>query len=361
MAILHGSWLLRQAGDAGTRGRGDAENAVGEGSLSPSISSGYLFIWGEVWRRITPEMVQSGVESAHLDEPSPRLVLPHPFAMTALELLDFLRSLQQAGSLQLPTPILEQLALAKAEVTPGKQARSSGKRGASKSKTPPIATQEEDTATPSSHWHTQPLALPSYFSEDNPAIPLTAIVLPQHSATGDSEHPLFLYPWQVEGICLTPAEATAFLNSLPLGSVTEENSFLSGDLRFWSHVSRWSLDLQARAKFLPDLEPILPHSSHPNRAYVARWQPLLDSAIDQVRLSHFIDRLPSACRMYQKAEGRRQKAEGKREEPGARSQELESIQNLELKPQNFFPTPHTPHPTPHTPLPLDPKPSSKIF
>jgi SNF2 family DNA or RNA helicase len=59
---------------------------------------------------------------------------------------------------------------------------------------------------------------------------------------------------------------------------------MGGDLRFWSHVARWSLDLMARSKFLPGVD---------------RWEVLLDSATDQARLRQFIKQMPSGCRTYQ--------------------------------------------------------------
>ncbi|MGA7938125.1 MAG: DEAD/DEAH box helicase, partial [Kovacikia sp.] len=37
-------------------------------------------------------------------------------------------------------------------------------------------------------------------------------------------------------------------------------------------------------------------------SFLARWQPLLDSAVDQLRLTHFLERMPPACRTYQAAE-----------------------------------------------------------
>jgi SNF2 family DNA or RNA helicase len=256
-------------------------------------------------------------------------VLPHPFAMKSVELLDFLRSLQQSGSLQLPAATLESLKSAVIEVaTATKPTRA--KQGQPAAATSGLSQKEASTKLSSAYWHTQPLALPSYIPEASPETSIAALILPQHSAASDQEHSLFLYPWQIEGICLAPAEAVTFLNSLPLGTVNGEDSFLSGDLRFWSHVSRWSLDLLARSKFLPDLETThTGASSHPNGSFLARWQPLLDSAIDQVRLTHFVDRMPSACRMYRVSGN--------------------------LSPQSSSPGSQSSPPSLQSPLPLDPQ------
>jgi SNF2 family DNA or RNA helicase len=70
---------------------------------------------------------------------------------------------------------------------------------------------------------------------------------------------------------------------------------MGGDLRFWSQIARWSLDLLSRCKFLPTL------NRQPNGAVVALWRSLLDSALDSSRLERFAQ-MPLACRTYQKSE-----------------------------------------------------------
>ncbi|MEB3339236.1 SNF2-related protein [Okeania sp.] len=130
------------------------------------------------------------------------------------------------------------------------------------------------------------LAIPTKLSESNQKI------YPIHSGTNLSEisEKLYFYPWQIEGICLEPLEAIKFLQSIPLGKTTE--SFIGGDLKFWSHVARWSLDLLARCKFLPSIEQTL------NQEFIATWQPLLDSSKDQTRLKNFTLQMPLVCRTY---------------------------------------------------------------
>jgi len=99
--------------------------------------------------------------------------------------------------------------------------------------------------------------------------------IPQHSAAvlqpdaDPATQTLELYPWQVEGICLAPLEATQLLNSLPLVAMNQADSFVGSDLRFWSHAARWSLDLLARSKFLPALDSV-------DGALFSTWQVLLD-------------------------------------------------------------------------------------
>ncbi|MDJ0552945.1 MAG: DEAD/DEAH box helicase [Microcoleaceae cyanobacterium MO_207.B10] len=131
------------------------------------------------------------------------------------------------------------------------------------------------------------IAIPTYLSASSQK------PIPLHFATNLSEttENLYLYPWQIEGICLKPLEAIKFLQSIPLGKVAE--SFVGGDLRFWSHLTRWSLDLLARCKFLPSVEQPL------NAEIFATWEPLLDSSTDQTRLKNFALQMPLVCRTSQ--------------------------------------------------------------
>jgi SNF2 family DNA or RNA helicase len=206
---------------------------------------------------------------------TPVMLRSHPLAMSRTELLEFLKSLQAAQQLCLPESVQHLSATAKADQT--------RKRPAPKS--------ASDAA--SAHWELQVLAIPSDLLPSESGMGVS-VVLPQHSAAEPSPDHL-LYPWQVEGIWLNPTEALVLLNSLPLGVVSGEESFVGSDLRFWSHVARWSLNLLARSKFLPVLEPAPAGASQP---YLAHWQPLLDSGIDQARLTQFEQRMPDVCRAY---------------------------------------------------------------
>lgn len=196
MAILHGSW----------------------------IPEGYLFVWGEAWRRVPP---------VEFSEPIASL---HPFAMPSADLAQFLETLPISGI----GTLLEQF-----HVT----------------------------------------VLPSFVTD--------TAAIPQHSTTVETEENhslLYLHPWGVNGFRLTPLEAVTFLRSLPLAFTAD--TFVSGGLRFWSHVARWSLDLLARSKFLPEIK------RREDGSTLAHWQPLLDSATDYSRLERFVKQMPSACWAY---------------------------------------------------------------
>lgn len=236
MAILHGSWLKTR----------DSRDVQHQGD--------YFLIWGETWRRM------SANESASLET-----VTPHPLAMTPEELKDFVRSLNQQGRLKWEWPD---------DATP--------KKGKGKQ-------QKKETPSDFRRWQERAIALPSYLSE-------TEVPIPLHSGEAPEEEERYLYPWMVEGLCLNPLEAMQFLSALPLGVVDEAQNFIGADLRFWSHVIRWSLDLLARCKFLPLLDRHLEGSA------IAKWQPLLDSDTDRKRLTRFAKQMPLACRTYQTIE-----------------------------------------------------------
>jgi SNF2 family DNA or RNA helicase len=242
MAVLHGSWLLSDPGQA-------------SGATHRANSAGGLLLWGEVWRRWEADSAAD-----------PLSILAHPFAMTPAELLAWMQSLSLAQPLQLPE-------VANVEPPAGSKARR-GRKG-------------EDAVTGAGLWRSISLALPTLTHEEGSRCPHLSAVAPTDAPVED-DRAIELHLWQVEGLWLSPLEAMALLNSLPL-NVLAEQSLFGGDLRFWSHVARWSLDLLARSKFLPTLDA----------EGTATWQMLLDSATDQERLGIFGRQMPPVCRMYQ--------------------------------------------------------------
>ncbi|MBW4667600.1 MAG: helicase [Cyanomargarita calcarea GSE-NOS-MK-12-04C] len=233
MAILHGSWLLQH-------------------------QDGCLFIWGETWRT-SPQI--DNTKSALTN------IQPHPLAITAVELSEWLHSLH----------ITIANAVSQSQVSAsGKTRRNAG-----------------DSSLPT---QSQTIALPTYISESSKD---GAIFLsPIYSVTLDSpnQQEQYLQPWQVEGFCLNPWQTVKFLTSLPLSATNGEDAYLGGDLRFWSQIARWSLDLISRCKFLPTIE------RQGDGEAIAKWQALLDSAVDGTRLEKFKELMPLACKMYQEGQ-----------------------------------------------------------
>ena len=198
--------------------------------------------------------------------PTQGQALPHPFCLTEPELLPLLRSLEQ--SRQMRWPVAEMLG-------------ESGRR----KKRPEV----------SGRWQQVICAMPTYR--------LGETLLPQHSGDSDkaAAEPgldasgpaagLKQQDWQIQGVWLTALEAVQLLESLPLSSVQDDSlGWLGADLRFWSHLARWRLDLLARGKFLPELVT--------QKAAQARWQVIIDSATDRSRLEHFSRQMPGVCGTY---------------------------------------------------------------
>ncbi|MEO1209203.1 MAG: DEAD/DEAH box helicase [Cyanobacteria bacterium J06638_20] len=258
MAILHGSWLPGSICTSASA----AEDAA-EGNVRGA--AGCFFLWGEVWRRVDPL-------------PATDASLSHPFTLTWAELRDRLFALQQAG--QITWPVAE---VTLAAPQPAKRGR--GRRKAN-------AVEEPPEPLPEGRWRSLAFSSPA----DPVDVEDETYWMPRHSAQSLATEELpTLQTWQVCGISLTPMEAIQFLNSLPLGWMDASDGFLGADLRFWSHVARWNLDLLARSRFIPGL-----HAENDDGD--GFWQVLLDSSVDQERLQQFVKRMPGACCTYQATE-----------------------------------------------------------
>ncbi|MEB3232580.1 MAG: DEAD/DEAH box helicase [Leptolyngbyaceae bacterium] len=264
MTILHGSWLLQS--------ESQAETEPGQ--------SGCFFIWGEVWQRVEPIIPLA-------DQPA-----AHPFCLDQKALMEWGRSLQSTHSIHWPAAGSTKMEWESCLLT--------------------VPTHSFTPAKKSK----QPKSKQS--AQSPPAL------LPQHSASGtealpempDGEpSPLILCPWEIYGFKLDIGEAIALLNSLPLALTDADDEFLGGDLRFWSHIARWSLDLLTRSKFVPLLD------RHTDTTSLTRWHPLLDNATDQVRVEQFAASMPTVCGMYRgKSEDRGTKNEIKSEERGTKNE-----------------------------------------
>ncbi|WGV25715.1 DEAD/DEAH box helicase [Halotia branconii] len=236
MAILHGNWLHKN-------------------------QSSCLFIWGETWRSLRVNF--------QLDESTD--IPLHPLAMTSVELSEWL---QDSPKIK----ISHFMQSFQAAIT-------------STNKKPKKTTSTEINLPKKC----QIIALPTHISDNSKAA--NASMFPVHSANLGLEidSPQYLQPWRVEGFCLNPSEAIKFLTSIPLNAANGEDASLGKDLRFWSQIARWSLDLISRSKFLPTIQ------RQSDSSIVAKWQVLLDSAIDGTRLEKFSAKMPLACCTYQES------------------------------------------------------------
>lgn len=135
------------------------------------------------------------------------------------------------------------------------------------------------------HWQAEFILLPTQKKpKSKTVVPLLSEDIINNNFTLNT---VILYPWQVKGFCLDINQTLNFFQKIPLGN----EQYLGTDIKFWSHIYRWNLNLICRHKFLPTLTE--------NKSY---WTPLLDSTIDQTRLAQFSKLMPSVCRSYEKEE-----------------------------------------------------------
>ena len=244
MAILHCNWLLTN-------------------------QNGSLFIWGETWRSPRVNFESNGSGDIAL----------HPLAMTSVELSEWLHSQNMPITNFIQKPQVAMPVAGKAIATTGRTRK---------------AASATEISLPT---HSQIIALPTYIPEGSDKG--TTAIFPVHSASlgEDTDSPQYLQPWRVEGFCLNASETVKFLAAIPLNAAKGEDAFLGGDLRFWSQVARWSLDLISRCKFLPTID------RESDGAFAAKWRVLLDSAVDGTRLERFSANIPLVCRTYQEEVG----------------------------------------------------------
>ncbi len=237
MATLHGNWL-------------------------PDLQR--FFVWGETWRKAKPVDIANLLIAEELPKPAKQ-----PYQMDAGAIA---ACFQQSEELD--------LSWMQAHIGSATTEKNSLKSLKSQRKSP--------NAQPSGKtWASRVVVLPTQF-DGLSLLPSLSVDIPIDSAISTSE-PL-LHPWQVSGALLEATTAIKFLSSLPLGQ-SEASAFVGADLRYWSHLTRWCLDLLARGKFVPVV-------SADKKGALATWQLLLDSALDQSRLKEFCTSTPLLCRYY---------------------------------------------------------------
>jgi SNF2 family DNA or RNA helicase len=209
------------------------------GSWIVNAGQDYFFVWGQAWRSLVNETFSLNKSGDFI----------HPFNLRRSELLDLFHSHE----------------LEVAELLDH------------------------------SKWHTQLVGMPTIITgtaESKKVQPVFA------GNAVKEESKLDLYLWEVRGFRLTVEETISLLQILSLSALQSSADYLAGDLRYWSHIYRWSLDLIVRQKFLPGIE--VKKSRKVN--YKGVWQPLIDSEVDRVRLAKFTQALPEACLAYLDAE-----------------------------------------------------------
>lgn len=130
-----------------------------------------------------------------------------------------------------------------------------------------------------------PLLLPSYSRS-----PLASPDMLRDDSGENAEEPISLSQWKVEGLCIPPEDAVMLLCSLS-GAWTENDSVVIGtDLRFWSKVSKFAMELLSKQHFVPGIV-----FSKNNMAF-ARWQYALNDEDARTRFSMLARGMPPVCR-----------------------------------------------------------------
>ncbi|HAC64962.1 MAG TPA: ATP-dependent helicase [Cyanothece sp. UBA12306] len=203
------------------------------GSWINDTDQSYFFIWGETWRSINPQLSEN--ESSNF----------HPFILNQSEFINFLQSKELLLDINL----------------------------------------EEK-------YKIKIINLPSkVLKKTKVSVPFLSSQLTENDLKIENNELLFL-PWQVPGFYLNSAETISLLSKIPLGLSEKDANYLGEDLKFWTHIYRWSLDLLARAKFVPGIINLDEEKSQ------GQWFPLLDSNIDQKRFSQFSQGMPRVCISY---------------------------------------------------------------
>ncbi|MCX9012477.1 MAG: DEAD/DEAH box helicase [Candidatus Methanoperedens sp.] len=99
-----------------------------------------------------------------------------------------------------------------------------------------------------------------------------------------------LSQWKVDGLSIQPEDAVLLLSSLS-GAWTENGSAVIGtDLRFWSKVSKFAMELLSKQHFVPGVV----YSD--NGTAFARWQYVLNDENDRMLMSALARSMPPVCR-----------------------------------------------------------------
>ena len=100
-----------------------------------------------------------------------------------------------------------------------------------------------------------------------------------------------LRAWNIRGVSLPPESALAWLAMLPAADEPLPHQLhLGTDLKYWSAVARFALELLARQRFLPAIVAF----ANSDTIAEARWEPLVEGELDRVEALRAA--MPPVCR-----------------------------------------------------------------
>jgi len=107
-----------------------------------------------------------------------------------------------------------------------------------------------------------------------------------------------LAPWQIESVSLDPDLALELLLSLPENP--PRGIAFGSSVRFWKEVSKYTLELVARQRFVPTMVEVEVNGSP---TFSARWEVVLEGE-DRERMTGLAESMPLVCRAMHTTEGR---------------------------------------------------------
>ena len=115
----------------------------------------------------------------------------------------------------------------------------------------------------------------------------------QVSSTPESASPsrILLAPWTVTAYRFSPSQVWSLLLKVPLAELGRS---VGEELRYWSHVARWVLDLSSRSQFIPTVEMLAGDSVDVVQGVqpLASWQVRLEQSDDRLRFDRFVQQMP---------------------------------------------------------------------
>jgi SNF2 family DNA or RNA helicase len=152
---------------------------------------------------------------------------------------------------------------------------------------------------------TETIWLPTGVGRAGAPLPSPRLVFDDADHDGPDRGRARVKPWLVSGVYADLEIALRVLADVPLHAtaigpeISADDVVLGGDLRFWSHVAKFALELAARQRFVPTLtltDPP-PDPEHPitrSKGY-AYWVPVLDDPTEHERLVALAAALPASA------------------------------------------------------------------
>ncbi len=105
-----------------------------------------------------------------------------------------------------------------------------------------------------------------------------------------AEETVCLSPWKVDGLCIQPEDAVLLLSLLSGAWIQTDSTAIGTDLRFWSKVSKFAMELLSKQHFMPGIA-----FSENGKAF-AQWQYVLNDEDDRIHMSMLARSMPPVCR-----------------------------------------------------------------